>query len=169
MSQVDLSGITYVLPILSFLLVFVIVFAILQKSKIIEKVWLQIFTSFLLATLFISATGPTRYVDNMIPWFVMFLISLFLIFIMMGFVGKPLESLHKGIGIAFVVLVIIMFVVSAIVVFNNSLSPYLPWSSNYGSGSAGSFTNWFYSGRVMGAFLLIVVSAIVSFILVKAK
>ena len=148
---------------------FVIVFAILQKSKIIENVWLKTFTSFLLATIFIAATGPTRYIENILPWFVIFVISLFLIFVMMGFVGKPLESLHKGIGIVFVVLIILMFIISAIVVFNNSLSPYLPWSSNVGSGSAGQFTDWFYSGRVMGAILLLIVSAIVSSILIRAK
>ncbi|MEI6849743.1 MAG: hypothetical protein WCK29_01765, partial [archaeon] len=66
-------------------------------------------------------------------------------------------------------LVIIMFIISAVVVFNDTLSPYLPWSSDSGTGSAGQFTDWFYSGRVMGAVLLIVVSAIVSFILMKAK
>lgn len=169
MSAVDLSGITYVLPIVSFLLVFVIVFAVLQKAKIIEKIWIQVFVSFLFATVFISATGPTKYVENIVPWFVMFVISLFLVMLMMGFVGKMSDSLHKGIGIAFVAIVIIMFVVSAIVVFNDSLSPYLPWSSDSGTGSAGEFTNWFYSGRVMGAVLLIVVSAIVSLILIRAK
>ncbi len=169
MSQVDLTGITYFLPIISFLLVFVIVFAVLQKSKIIEKVWIQIFTAFLASTLFIAATGPTKYVENILPWFVIFIIALFLIFVMMGFVGKNLEFLHKGIGVAFVILVIIMFIISAVVVFNDTLSPYLPWSSDSGTGSAGQFTDWFYSGRVMGAVLLIVVSAIVSFILMKAK
>lgn len=169
MSTVDLSGITYLLPILSFLLVFVIVFAVLQKSKIIEKVGLQIFVAFLFATLFISATGPSKYVEHVGAWFAVFFVCLFLIILMMGLVGKQVESLHKGVGIAFVVLLIIMFVVSAIVVFNDSLSPYLPWSDDLGSGSAGEFTDWLYSGRVMGAILLIVVSAIVSYILMKAK
>lgn len=169
MATVDLSGIQYVLPIVSFLLVFVIVFAVLQKSKIIEKVWIQVFTSFLFATIFISATGPAKYVENASAWFGVFFVSLFLIMLMMGLVGKNMESLHKPIGIVFVVLVILMFIISAIVVFNDTLSPYLPWSADHGSGSAGDFTNWFYSGRVMGAVLLIVVSAIVSLILMKAK
>jgi len=169
MVQADLSGISYFLPILGFLIVWIIVYAVLNKTKIIEQQWLQIFVAFIFSTIFVAAVGPREYVVNITAWFAVFLVSLFLIMVIMGLVGKDMNFMNKGIGVAFVILVILMFIVSAIIIFSDSLGPYLPWNYGTGNPDASRITNWLYSERVMGAVLLIIVSAIVSWILVKAQ
>jgi hypothetical protein len=168
--QIDLSGISYFLPLLSFLLVFVVIFAILQKTKIFENKWLQLFTSFLFSTIFVSFVGARSYVINVIPWFAVMVVCLFLILFLISFVGKPLEGWNKGMGILFVVALLLVFLVSALFVFSSVIGPYLPGGD---AGSANSdvirFLGWAYSSRVAGGFLLLIISALVSWVLFKAK
>ena len=169
MTQVDVSGISYFLPIISFLLVFILVYAVLAKTKLLDNKWVNLFISFLLATIFISAVGPREYIVNIGAWFAVFIVSLLLILLLLGLIGKDMNFIHKGIGVAFVIMLILMFVVSAIVVFSDSLGPFLPWSYGGGSAEAQKITDWLYSTRIIGAILLVAVSAIVSWILVRAK
>lgn len=168
---VDLSATTYFLPLLSFLLVFLISFVVLVKTDIVENKWVQLFVSFLLATLFISVGGARQYVENVTPWFVVLIVSLFFMLLLVGFVGKPLEKFPKGIGITFVVLLFILFIVSGLAVFSSSIVPYLPGNLGYegGNPSAIQFFDWLYTPKVAGAVLLIIISALVSWVLVKAK
>lgn len=168
----DLSGIEYFLPILSFLVVFIIVFAVLNKTKIIgENKWWQLFVSFVFATIFISAAGARDYVLNIIPWFAILVVSFVLILVVVSFIGKPVENMNKGLGMAFVIILILAFLVSALFVFSDYITPYLPWSQGYGSGGNPNVLgvlDWIFSPRVFGAILLLIVSAVVSWILVKS-
>lgn len=169
-SQINLTSVSYFLPLVSFLVVFIIVFAVLQKTKIFESKWLQLFVAFLFSTIFVSFVGARDYVINIVPWFAVLVVCLFLLFMITGFVGKDLSSWNKGLGIAFVIFLIIVFVVSALFVFSGSIAPYLPGGDSAGADSnVIQFTNWAYSSRVAGGFLLLIVCALVSWVLVKAK
>lgn len=171
MAVVDISGISYFLPIVSFLIVFVIIYALLAKTKILgESMAIQLFISFLLAAVFISAAAPRNYVQSVIPWFVVVLISLFILLAIVGFVGKPIEPMQKGVGIAFVIVMALLLIGAAFFAFSDYFSPYLPGASEEGANpTLLSLTNWLYSSRVAGALLLIVAGAIVSWVLVKTK
>jgi hypothetical protein len=166
MSQIDLSSISYFLPLISFLIVFIVIFAVLQKTKIFENIWIQLFISFLVSTVFISFVGARDYVANIIPWVVILVVCLFFILVFTGFIGKSMENWNKGIGIAFIILLLVGFLVSALFVFSSSFSPYLPGGTE---AKGSSFISWLYSSRVAGAILLLVISALVSWVLVKAK
>ncbi len=165
-----LAGIGNFLPILSFLVVFIIIYALLNKTKVIgENKWWQLFVSFIFATVFISAAGARDYVLNIIPWFAVLVVSLVLILAVVGFIGKPVEGMNKGLGIAFVVILILMFFISGIFVFSEYISPYLPWNYGYGANpDVLNIAEWVFSPRVFGAILLLIVSAAVSWVLVKA-
>ncbi len=155
---VDISGISYFAPLLAFLVVFVIVFALLNKTKLLgENAFIQLFVSFVIGTIFVSAAGVRDYVLTITPWFAVLIVSLFFVLFVIGFVGKPAESMTKGVGIVFILLLIIIFLFSGFVVFSEFLIPYLP----------GGPASWIYSSRVVGALLLLVISAIVSWILVR--
>ncbi len=155
---VDISGISYFAPLLAFLVVFVIVFALMNKTKLLgENVFIQLFVSFLISTIFISGAGVRDYVLTITPWFAVLVISLFFVLFVIGFVGKPAEFMQKGTGITFVILLIVIFLFSGFVVFSEFLLPFLP----------GGPRSWIYSTRVVGALLLIVISFIVSWVLVR--
>ncbi|MEK6854967.1 MAG: hypothetical protein AABX73_01980 [Nanoarchaeota archaeon] len=168
----DISAIGYLVPIFAYLLVVIVSAAILMKTKMLgESTWWNIFAALLIASIFVSAVGARAYVETIIPWFAVMLIALFLVLMTVGLVGKPVEFMHKGIGIVFVVILGIVFLVSAFFVFSDLIIRYIP-GPGYGFNADPKtlfFFDWLYSPRVLGAVLLIVVSALTSWILVKGK
>lgn len=170
---VDLSFINYFAPILAFLIVFIVMFALLLKLEIMkDHKWANIFVSFVIASIFVSSAGTRQLTLTIIPWFAVLVICLFLIVVLLSFMGKMSDSTSKGIGIAFLVLIGLVFLVSAFVVFNETLINYLP-GEDFGNGDSNpaaiNLLDWLYSPRIAGAILLIVIAAIVSYVLVKAK
>ena len=167
----DISAIAYFAPILSFLLVFVLMFAVLAKTKTIgEEKFIQLFVSFIIATIFITAAGVRQLVLDVVPWFAVFTIALFFILILAGFMGKT-KLIGKGTGWFFIVLIIVVFIISGIKIYSTTFTPYFPGNS-YGSGGDSNilyFTDFLYSTRFLGAILLLGVAALVSWVLVKTK
>jgi hypothetical protein len=172
MAQVDLSGIEYFVPLIGFILVFVIIYAVLNKTKVFENLWLELFISFLVSTLFISVIGPLEYIQAITPWFAILLVSLFFILVLTGFVGDKDDALKKLIGQVFVYILLLVFLVAAFFVFSSMITPYIPGSAYYGSGANKDFLkliSWTYESKTAGAFWLILVSALASWILVRSS
>ncbi len=164
----DISAFVYFLPIFAFLIVFSIIFAVLNKFKIIgENVFFQLFFSFVVATIFVTASSARQVVLNVIPWFAVLIVAMLLILVLVSFIGKS-EIAGKGMGWIFVVLLIIIFIIAGVKVFAHTLAPYLPGSTfRGGDPTLKTFFNWLYSPRVAGAFLLILSAAVVSWILAR--
>ncbi|MEK6909070.1 MAG: hypothetical protein AABX23_03400 [Nanoarchaeota archaeon] len=170
----DVSSFVYFAPVLVFLAVFGIMVALLHKTKLLwDSLPLNIFVSFVIAAIFITASSATEILLNVVPWFAVLLIALFLIMALVGFIGgKGVEGMMgKGIAWVFIVLLIIVFLISGIKVFSNSLAPYWPSATyddvSYGDPTLVSLFSWLYSPQVKGFFLLIGVAGLVTWILVK--
>jgi hypothetical protein len=165
----DLTSVSFFAPIAAFLLVFIVVFAVLHKLELIgDSKWANIFVSFLIASVFVSAAGTKDYVLTVIPWIAVLIVSLFFILMLTGFIGEG-AKMGKGLGIAVLIILVLIFLVSAFVVFNDVLLlPGGPVSEDTGIGSL-VFFDWLYSERVIGALVLIIASAIVTWVLVKSK
>ena len=104
--------------ILPFLLVFVLVFAILQKSKILGdgKSQIDALISLAIAFILIGAETPRNMIVNLMPFLAVGLSVLLVFFILYGFVegdlsaGKIPDWLKIGVGILsglFVIIVVI--------------------------------------------------------------
>jgi hypothetical protein len=155
--EINLTGVEFYLPIISFLLVFVVVFAILAKTKVLgESKWVQLLISFLTSIIFVSAVGARNYILNVTPWTIVFIVLLALVFALIGFAGKPLEGMTKGIGVVFVIGLLVLFLVSAYYTFSSS--PFVV-----------SLKEWASTPKVYGALILLVVGGIVSWVLIKLK
>jgi len=168
----DLSAITFFAPIAVFLIVFIIMYLVLTKTKILgENAWAILFISFLIASIFVSVAGARQYIQTIVPWFAVLIISLVFLLIIIGFIGKPAEFMTKPVGVVFVILFALVFLISGFFIYSNVLVAYLP-GAGFGTGESLEATmalDWLYSPRVGGAILLVVISAIVSWVLVKAK
>lgn len=105
--------------ILPFLLVFFIVFAILEKTKLFGegKKQLNALISFVMSLIFVSVLYPTEVVSNLILFLTVALVSVFVILLIWGFIFgdvkegfKPAGWMKVGLailgGIAFVVAMI---------------------------------------------------------------
>ncbi len=166
----DVSSVTYFAPIVSFLIVFMVIFLLLRKTKVLgeNNPFIDVFVSLLVAVVFVTAASVRQVVLNVVPWFAVLIMALFFILLIAGFIGKT-DMIGKGVGWGFVVLLIIIFLVAGIKVFAGTLGAYIP-GPYYGSGGDQElyyFFDWFYSPRVIGAFLLVVAAVVTSFILVK--
>jgi hypothetical protein len=160
--MIDISGISYFIPLLTFLVVFLIVYAVAKASKFLPSEGANLFAAFVVA----SAAGPRAYVTSIVPWFAVLLISFFLLMALLKFAS--VGDWDKGIAKAFAVILIIAFVISGIFVFSSYFHSYLPWNSASGANpDVLRVTDWLFSSRVLGAILLLIVTAIISFLVVK--
>lgn len=157
MVTADISSINYFLPIFSFLLVFVVVYAVLKKTKILgDNNGVSLFISLILATFFIVNTKMVEFVEFSSSWFVVFLICLLFIMMFLGFMGKDsLKLIAENKGVAWVAfgLLIIAFIVSGSRIFQ--------WIIEWDKIQAWFKTEWF------GMILLIVIAGVVAFVLNK--
>ncbi len=153
MTVIDFTPLSEILPLLIFLVVFILTFAVLNKTKVVENAFMQLIIAFLLSTIFITATGARDYVEIVTPWFAILLVCLFFIMAVMGFIGKDVDFMKKGIGGAFVAILILTFVVSGIFIFSTGLRAY--------------FGTFFSSPRLYSGVLLIVIAAAVGWVLLK--
>ena len=170
MAQIDVSLFSDFLPILSFFVAFVISFLVIKKTEIIKNTFFEVLVSFIFSIIFVSASAPRNFILAIVPWFAIIIVGVFLFMVLTGFVGKDVAFLHKGIGIVFVILLALVFIISGFFVFSSYFGPYLPGSSGGGGDPfILRITDWFYSSRVAGALLLLGLTAVVSWILIKAK
>ena len=155
MAITDVSWLAYYMPIFGFLLVFTVMYAILAKTKILgEAMGTNLIVSFVFAIIFVSFAPGVRYVQTVLPWFVVLIISLFFFLLIVGFSQKDVDAFMKpAVSWAFIGLLVVVFLWSAIVVFNPFLQPYVD-----------RFT---YDDRISGAVLLLAIAAAASWIMTR--
>jgi len=159
MAQVDLSSINFFLPLLSFLVVFILSFFLIKGSKLIDSPFWIVAVSFIIGVVFVSAIGPRNYVLTVIPWFAVLLVIIFMVMAMGGFLGKDVLP-AKGIGIVALIIMALIFIISALFVFRSYYAENL---------LVDRFISFIISPGISGAIILIVIAAIVGWILVKGK
>jgi peptidoglycan/LPS O-acetylase OafA/YrhL len=76
--------------VLPFLLVFVLVFAILQKSKILGdgKKQIDALVALAIGLILVGSSGPRNFIVNMMPWLAVALVVLLIFFLVYGFAAS---------------------------------------------------------------------------------
>ncbi len=152
---VALSGLSYFLPIFSFLFVFILVYALLAKTKVLgENAFIHVFISLILAVFFVVNVSLVDFVQFSSAWFVVFFVVIFLILVMITFThGKVDVVMNKAVAWIILAVLIIFFIVSAAYTFNFAFTwdRFTQWAE----------TDWF------GFILLVIIAAIVAFIISK--
>jgi hypothetical protein len=103
--------------ILPFLLIFFIVFAVLEKTKIFANKQLNAFIAFIMGFIFVSAVFPKEIVGNLILFLAIALVVVFVVLLLWGFVGgeEGLKLSNAPKGLKWVIgIVIIISVVFAV-------------------------------------------------------
>lgn len=167
---VDISGFQYFLPIAGFLLVFLVTLVVLMKTKLVDNLFIELLISFIVSIIFVSFISPQKFVQNFTPAVVILIISAFFVLLLAGIFGKDVAFMSKGMGVVFIVIFFIVFIVAAFVSFSGIISPYLPGGDSVGADqNVLLFSGWLFSSKVGGAILLLIVSALVAWVLVKVK
>ena len=123
---VSLAAISTLMPVISFLFIFILIYALLVKTKVLgENNMVSLFLSLIIASFFIVNVNLVEFTKTNVSWFVVFIVCLFMILLMLSFVGKEAsEFFVKNTKVAgvLVALVIIMFIVSSSYAFNWALN-----------------------------------------------
>lgn len=150
------SGIGFLMPIFSFLFVFIIAYALIQKTKVLgDNKAVSLFISFILAVFFIVNLDMVNFLKFSSAWIAVFFICLFLIITLITFTHGNIDAIKKP-WVAWILLVILLlfFIVSSTYFF--------AWTLNWGKISSWFDTGWF------GFVLLLIIAGIVSWILSKS-
>ena len=166
---IDISGIYFFMPVFSFFFVFLIVWAVLAKTKLLgDTGFVNLFVSFIMAIIFMSFSSLDLYVRTIIPWFVVLLIMVFLVLLIAGLSTKDLAKIMSTkFAWAVIVILLIIFLVAAVKVFNPVLHPDLIITSGEGT-SLVEQIRYAAGGSAFGTILLIIIAGIVSFVLSKS-
>jgi hypothetical protein len=156
MAELSLQGISIFIPIFSFLLVFIVIYALLIKTKVLgDSQFINIFVSGILSSFFILQASLVEFVKFNSAWFAVFLVCLFMIVVIISFVHGKTEVIFQKVWVAWVLVValIVFFIISAANIFN--------WAINFEKVSSWISSDWF------GSVLLLIVAAGVAWIISK--
>jgi len=159
MVEASVSAIGYFMPIFAFLLVFIVVYALLVKSKILgDSPAVMLFISFILSSFFIVEAQLVEFVQWGGAWFGMMAIVVFLLVTLVALVpgveiGKFFGGEKSWLGMIVFALAVGFFIISSGYVFN--------WAVNWGM-----VRDWFDS-EWFGMVLLLVIAGVVSWRIAK--
>ncbi len=124
----------YILP---FLLVFVLIFAILQKAKILgeDKRQIDALVALAIALILIAVPQPRDIIVGIVPWLAVGVVVMLVFLVLYGFVGETSWKDNKGLKITFGILAAIFVI--GVVLYVTGL-----WETLYAQVS-GSGSGWF--------------------------
>lgn len=153
----SLATLGYFMPIISFLFVFVLIYALLAKTKVLgDNTSVSLMISLMLSAFFIFNASLVELVQTSSAWFVAFLVSMFLAIILLSFThGKIDKVMNQNVAWIILGVVILIFVISSSYVFN--------WAINWSTFNDWANNDWF------GFIVLLIMAAVVSKVLVGKK
>jgi len=165
---VDISAIHFFMPIFSFLFVFLIVYSVLKNTEILgDSDFINMLVSFIIPIIFLSFSSLELYVQTIVPWFAVLLVCVFLIMLITGLSNKDVgKVLGAGFSKVIIGVLIVVFLIAAIRVFNPIFHPDLILTSGEGT-SLVEQIRYSSDGKVFGTFILIIVSSAVAWVITK--
>lgn len=165
------STLSYFMPLLSFLLVFIVTYAILAKTKILGgNSFIHLFLSFVVSIIFIISPSAQKFAMVSTPWIAVFIVILFFILLMLVFVHGNLDDVVKNpiVPVAIVGVMLVIFIIASVNVFGPLISSYLPGGSEAGMTEQQAYAKHFFTNpAVIGAVILLILAAIASWVLMK--
>ncbi len=129
--------------LLPFLLIFFIVFAILEKTKLLgeDKKQINALISFVIGLIFVGAVYPKLVVGNLILFLTVAIVCVFVALLLWGFIfGEVKDSkLHKGLKLGLGLVASIAFI----------------WAIFWATGWGENVTNLFSGGSGLGQTILV--------------
>jgi hypothetical protein len=154
----DITGLAFFNPLFSFVLLFVIAYAVLDKIKIIgENKAINVIVAAMLAVIFATVLDVRNFAEAVIPWFGVLVIAMFFILFMAAFLLGKADAIAKPwLAWVFIVLLAIAFLYKGWHIFDVSSN------SDYQS-----LKDWLYNKEVAGSLWLIIFAAVTGFAITR--
>ena len=115
--EIFLQNIVFTKFVLPFLLIFFIVFAILEKTNVFgdDKKQTNALIAFVIGLIFVGVAFPKEVVENLILFLTVALVVVFVILILWGFVsGKELKIESKGLRLTTGIVILVSVVIAVL-------------------------------------------------------
>ena len=158
MATIELVGLNFLMPVIVFVFVLLISYAFLKKTNIFGDTPFYWVISFILAGVFLSFNSLILYVTTVIPWFVLLILSVFMVLVVAGMCSKNLDWI-MGSKLGFVFIGVLVFVLLAVGlrVYNPVFHPDLIITpGGEGSGILMQIKDFITDSRWAGSILLVV-------------
>ena len=112
----DTGLLNFLLPVFSFLLIYALIFAILQKYKVTDSTNANAWIAFAISALFAVTPGAMNFVSVIAPWFVVMLIIIFsfmILFLFMGVELKTFEGVAREPAVRWTIIILGVIVIIA--------------------------------------------------------
>lgn len=173
MATLDFAWLLYFSSVFGFVFIWVFLFALFVKTKILgENNFISSIIALIFALIFISFTPGVKYlIATVMPWFVILIVALFFLMMVVAFSQKEMDKFMKPwLAWVFIGLMVVIFLFSAVKIFNPELAPYLPGGSESGADpTLIAVKNLVYSQEFLGAVLIAVIVVVLWRLLVKGK
>ena len=156
------------MPLLTFVFVFVLIFAILRKTKILgESGVINVATSLILSIILLAFTSVGNYIANITPWFATIMVILFFFFMLIAFLIKEPAAFLKPIAIVFIIIFALILIITLFYTFPSTKS-YLPGQSEEGANDTVlAIKHFILEERFLSGFLLVIIALIVGFVITR--
>ena len=155
----DLGILNYFTPILIFIFIFVVIYALFEKSKIFgENKELHALIGFVLAIIFVLVKPLREFVTTITPWMVvLFLLIVFILLgvMMLGLKEKDVSeyiSANTGVTVTVIVIIAIIFLSGLSSVFPDAIGV------SDGDGFFSQFRNVVFNAKILGVLLVLIIS-----------
>ncbi|MBS3168198.1 hypothetical protein J4216_03680 [Candidatus Woesearchaeota archaeon] len=167
----DTSLLSLITPIFVFLLIFVIIYSLLTKTKLFgdeKTAALNFLAAVCIAAVAVFAGKLTLVVAAITPWLVFVILILAIIFGMYSWLGLKNEEIWTTIGghITIYVVILIVILIGLVVVFEPEVTPFDEDTSSGDSVERGAqdvrsqVISTIVHPRVLGALIILVIAAI---------
>jgi hypothetical protein len=156
---IDLSGLGTFMPVFGFILVFTVVYALLGKTKVLgEQKFVHVFVSFCIAIIFLISANAIEYVKVTTPVFAAFIVSILFILLIASMFKGNIDDFFKtkSFAVFVIVMLILIFVFSAVFVFAPIINQYMSGPKNF-----------LLQPQILGVLILIGVTAFTAWLLAK--
>jgi hypothetical protein len=149
--------------ILPFLLVFFVIFAILEKIKLFGdgKKQLNALISFVIGLIFVGAVYPKLVVENLILYFVVAIVAIFIVLLVWGFIFGETKNVLENKGIKLILIIISGIIIVAGIVWATGWYKVLGGFFTSGSGLNQTF--------LINAIFIVVIAVALALILKAEK
>ena len=175
-SLLDIGLLKFFLPVFSFILVYAVSYAILNKTNILKSDAANNAAAFAISVLFLFTPQAIKLIQLTTPWFVVFLIFLMIIFMTFMFLGAKESQMNDVLALptvywTIIVVLLGIFLFGLTQVFGSEVqSIFGGGESNGEEGVVIDIAKIIFHPRVLGAiFILLIASQAIRLIVPRVK
>ena len=161
----DLSFLGFFLPVFTFLFIFVLMYALLDKFKLMgENKWLKLIAAFSIALLFLFSKDTLKFVEFITPWFVILVVLALFILSLFMFMGMKEGDVEKAVKDPVVYWTVLVIIIILLIIAIGEVFTFVAPDSQTGTPPSAGLAAVTHPRTLWALFVLVIAAFAVKFI-----